>query len=461
MNPPVHWRTLDSFPDPLRLHAEAPQRFPYLLESAVPPGGPRPATARYDLLLGDPGRTLTARADGTLELDGVPRAGDFLATLGELRAAARPEAPEGFPGPFWGGFFVYLAYELSTRLERLPMPKGPFPGPMAVAVEVPSGFLWDHRAGRGFAFSCAAGARDRVGELAAWAEGLPGDPWAAAGEPPPRPREAPSGEYLEGVRRAREYIHAGDVFQVNLARAWAAETPLRPDPADLYAGLRRANPAPFAGLARLPDGTAVLSSSPERLLRVSQGTAETRPIAGTRPRSRERGEDRALSEELQRHPKERAEHVMLIDLERNDLGRVCRAGSVAVDELMALETFAHVHHITSNVRGRLAPGRGPEDALRALFPGGTITGCPKVRCMEIIHELEPRPRGPYTGAMGYLCYDGAADFNILIRTLVQSGQRLEFLTGAGIVADSVPERELEETRAKARGLLRALGVEDA
>jgi len=456
----VHWRTLNSFPDPLRLHRQAPERFPFLLESAVPPEGPRPPTARYDLLLGHPGRTLTAHADGGLDLDGAPVEGDFLRVLEDLRREREAPAPAGFPAPFWGGFFVFLGYELATQLERLPVPKTDFPGPLAVAVEVKAGVVRDHHTGEAVAFSGDEDGPEGMEALARWAESFGEDPWHAPPQNLPVPVEAPPGGYLEGVRRARDYIHAGDVFQINLARAWQAEAPEPPDAAALYDQLRRANPAPFAGVARLPDGTAILSSSPERLLRVSDGIAETRPIAGTRPRSSSQAADRALSEELQRHPKERAEHVMLIDLERNDLGRVCQPGTVEVDELMALETFAHVHHITSNVRGRLSPGKGPEDALRALFPGGTITGCPKVRCMEIIHELEPRPRGPYTGSMGYLCYDGAADLNILIRTLVLSERRIEFLTGAGIVADSVPEQELEETRAKARGLLRALGITD-
>jgi anthranilate synthase component 1 len=464
VTPTVHWRSLDNFPDPLRLHHAAPDRFPFLLESAVPETGPRPATARYDLLLGDPARVLRAEADGRVLLDGEPQDADFLTRLETLRAEVAGEPPAGFPGPFWGGFFVYLAYEFAGQLEQLPPPKGPLPGPLAVAVEVEAGLIRDHHTGTASVFCTGERAAPRLDALADWAGRLPDNPWQAAEVALPVPREAPADGYLEGVRRARDYIHAGDVFQVNLARAWQGESADSPDPAAVYDRLRRANPAPFAGLARLPDGTAIVSSSPERLLRVRDGDAETRPIAGTRPRSASRDEDKALSEELQRHPKERAEHVMLIDLERNDLGRVCQPGSVEVDELMALETFAHVHHITSNVRGRLSSGKGPEDALRALFPGGTITGCPKVRCMEIIHELEPRPRGPYTGSMGYLCYDGTADLNILIRTLVleQAGPgpgHLEFLTGAGIVADSVPERELDETRAKARGMLRALGAD--
>lgn len=185
---------------------------------------------------------------------------------------------------------------------------------------------------------------------------------------------------------------------------------------------------------------------------------ETRPIAGTRPRSECAAHDVALSKELIGHPKERAEHVMLLDLERNDLGRIAATGSVHVNELMAVESFAHVHHIVSNVRAVLRAGVAPGEVLRAVFPGGTITGCPKVRCMEIIAELEQAPRGAYTGSMGYLNHDGDMDFNILIRTLVCEHEQLEFRAGAGIVADSIPELELEETRAKARGLAKALGV---
>jgi len=201
---------------------------------------------------------------------------------------------------------------------------------------------------------------------------------------------------------------------------------------------------------------AVLSSSPERLLSVRGSRVETRPIAGTRPRGVTAADDSALEQELIAHPKERAEHVMLIDLERNDLGRICRPGTVEVDEMMVLETYAHVHHIVSNVRGELAEGVGPGAAIRAVFPGGTITGCPKVRCMQIIQELEAGPRSAYTGSMGWLAADGALDLNILIRTMEVAPAGVRFRAGAGIVFDSAPEAELAETRAKAKGLLLAL-----
>jgi len=251
-----------------------------------------------------------------------------------------------------------------------------------------------------------------------------------------------------------DYLRAGDVFPANISRAWHAGFHAPIDPAALFQRLRQANPAPFAGLF-VAAGRAVVSSSPERLVSVRGERVETRPIAGTRPRFAG-DDDAARIQELVGHPKERAEHVMLIDLERNDLGRVCRAGSVEVDELMTVESYAHVHHIVSNVRGVLRADVSPGAVIAAVFPGGTITGCPKVRCMQIIAELEGEARGAYTGAFGWLGSDGDMDLNILIRTAEVDATQVRFRTGAGIVVDSVPERELDETRAKARGVLRAL-----
>jgi anthranilate synthase component 1 len=264
-------------------------------------------------------------------------------------------------------------------------------------------------------------------------------------------------DYLAGVRRSLDYIAAGDVFQVNLSRRWQgrldADDPIRV----LYAALRAHNPAPFSALAVLPDGSAVVSSSPERLVSRRGNRLETRPIAGTRPRV-EGDDDVARVRELVGHPKERAEHIMLIDLERNDLGRVSRPGSVRVDELMAVESYAHVHHIESTVSGEAREGVSLSDVVRAVFPGGTITGCPKIRCMQIIAELEGEGRGAYTGALGWMDQGGDFDLNILIRSFSLRGNTFSFRAGAGVVADSDPDRELIETRAKAKGLLRALGV---
>jgi anthranilate synthase component 1 len=281
-------------------------------------------------------------------------------------------------------------------------------------------------------------------------------PSSMAGDPPPLTslEEEPAELFLARVRAAQEHIAAGDIYQANLSRRWRLELRETGNAAQVYSALRRANPAPFAASVQL-SGMTLFSSSPERLLAITGRDISTRPIAGTRARHGSVEQDRRDIAELVAHPKERAEHIMLIDLERNDLGRVCEAGSVTVDEYMVTETYAHVHHIVSNVRGRLRADRSPVDALRALFPGGTITGCPKVRCMQIIAELEGEGRGAYTGSLGWLGTDGDADFNILIRTLTMRGTTIELRAGAGIVADSIPERELEETRAKARGMLRA------
>ena len=225
----------------------------------------------------------------------------------------------------------------------------------------------------------------------------------------------------------------------------------------MFDALCRENPAPFAALARFDD-LHIVSSSPERLVSVHGDRVDTRPLAGTRPRGLDSAEDQRLLDELLANQKELAEHGMRIDLERNELGRICEAGSVEVDEYMAIESYAHVHHIVSNVTGRLRSEVGPGETLRAVFPGGTITGCPKVRCMQLIADLEQAPRGAYTGSLGYLGRDGRMDLNILIRTMALSEHHLSFRAGAGIVADSEPAAELAETRAKARGLIRAMGA---
>jgi anthranilate synthase component 1 len=285
-------------------------------------------------------------------------------------------------------------------------------------------------------------------------------PAAAAAPGEQRPGAASEHDpdvFRAAVLSAQEHIARGDIYQANLSRGWRLQLAGHPDPALLYESLRRANPAPFAVYANLPSLT-LLSSSPERLVSVRGREVETRPIAGTRARLGEAASDDSEKRELLANAKERAEHVMLIDLERNDLGRICEAGTVEVNEFMVTESYPHLHHIVSNVRGRLRRGITPGDTLRAVFPGGTITGCPKYRCMQIIGELEGEARGAYTGSFGYLNADGDMDFNILIRTATLSRGELRFRTGAGIVADSDWQRELAETRTKAQGMLRAFGV---
>ena len=448
--------------DLLHLQSADPARFPLLLESVA--GGAR---SRWDLLLCTDGTGLELGADRVVRrLDGDAVPGGFLDALDRDFAAARaegatpppleaetPEAGDGLP--FRGGWALYLAYQLAAQVEptlRLPAAAGPLP--VALALRCPAAIVRDRASGRVFAVAePGAGALlDAVVAAADRPRGRDAAPFA-----PPKLAEDEPGRFIDGVARIHEYLRAGDVFQVNLSRAWRARFDTAPDPAAVYARLREANPAPFAGLLR-HRGAALLSSSPERLVSVQGRTVQTRPIAGTRPRFAG-DDDAARIRDLVGNPKERAEHVMLIDLERNDLGRVCEPGSVRVDELMAVESYAHVHHIVSNVAGTLRPGTTPGDVVAAVFPGGTITGAPKVRCMQIIAELEGEGRGPYTGALGWLGVDGDLDLNILIRSAWLDGDRLQLRAGAGIVVDSDAGRELEETRAKARGWLRALGAD--
>lgn len=263
------------------------------------------------------------------------------------------------------------------------------------------------------------------------------------------------GEFESIVRKAKKYIKAGDIYQANLShRFWTkCDVPAL----ELYKTLRRINPSPFACFLDFGE-LKIVSSSPERLLKVVGRDVQTRPIAGTRPRGNTSEEDFEKSLELILNEKERAEHIMLVDLERNDLGRVCQYGTVRVNELMVLEEYSHVIHIVSNVRGRLKDRFDRFDLIRAAFPGGTITGCPKVRCMQIIDELEPLARGLYTGSVGYLSFNGDMDLNIIIRTFVIKGRDAYVQVGAGIVADSDPTREYYETLYKAEALLKALKI---
>jgi para-aminobenzoate synthetase component 1 len=256
------------------------------------------------------------------------------------------------------------------------------------------------------------------------------------------------------VRRVVEYIHAGDAFQVNLSQRLLA--PLAEHPLELYGRLRTLNPAPFSAYFDLGD-FQILSASPERFLRVHpNGEVETRPIKGTRPRGRTPEEDTALIRDLVTNPKDRAENVMIVDLLRNDIGKACEYGSVRVPRVCEVESFRFVHHLVSEVRGKLKPGVGPLELLAGAFPGGSVTGAPKVRAMEIIAELEPTARGPYCGCLGWIGFDGAMDTNILIRTFTAGRGWVQFPVGGGIVADSDPAREYEETLHKAAGLLRSL-----
>jgi anthranilate synthase component I len=445
------------------LAAWRPELFPALLDSTAP--GP---LGRYSILAALPRASLLLWGDGRLECRGVSlRSAEFLGALDEWwaqgRGAPAALAPAGGSGgtlPFRGGWVVYLAYEMAAQIEPgLRLPQLAADSLCALALRVPAALVHDHEAQRTFLVTEA----DAAGAGAAIERALADLP------PPGSPGEVRAGggraavveqgpeAFRTAVLLAQEHIGRGDIYQANLSRGWRLKFGIGVDPGTLYANLCRANPAPFAVYATLP-GMTVLSSSPERLVRVAAGVVETRPIAGTRPRRGAPDSDAAEKRALLASPKERAEHVMLIDLERNDLGRICEAGTVAVSEFMVTESYPHLHHIVSNVRGRLRPGVTPGATLRAVFPGGTITGCPKYRCMQLIGELEGEARGAYTGSLGYLNADGDMDFNILIRTATLHGRELRYRAGAGIVADSDWQRELAETRTKAQGMLRAFGA---
>ena len=430
------------------LHKARPDRYPFLLQSTSSDA----SLGRFDILFAFPGETLSLEGLNNLSGPGSESGVDFLLALDKWWQQEKCDDP-GSALPFQGGWFLYLGYELAAQVEPTLNLDTDDALPTAFAVRCPAAFIHDHNNNLSYAV-CEQAFEEylepmRIDAAACYVgDNSKHDIALESVEDPPD-------HYLSAVRQAKEHIAAGDIFQANLSRAWHVEVGGSIGPDDIYARLCEANPAPFAGIVRW-NGVAIISSSPERLITIRQQQVSTRPIAGTRPRATDGSTDSALSAELLDHPKERAEHVMLIDLERNDLGRVCEAGTVEVDEFMILESYTHVHHIVSNVRGILKPGLAPGDAIRAVFPGGTITGCPKVRCMEIISELENGPRGAYTGSFGYLNLDGSLDLNILIRTMVMSDDRIELKAGSGIVADSDPEAELAETRAKAKGLLLAL-----
>lgn len=437
------------------LHLSSPQRFPYLLESTA-----QSENTRYSLLFAFPEEMLMLDAAQQLTLNGkIIEQTTFLDQLDiqwqryRINHHSRPELP------FSGGWFVYLGYELAQQIEsrlNLPMPEDGFA--VACAVRIPAAIIIDHKSDE--TILVAESGRDELLKLLA--DEI--DPIKAANlDKTPGNKitinihEEEPARYLNNVAKVKQYIIDGDVFQVNLSRCWTAPRPEDITPYTVYQNLSKTNPAPFSGIMQFPFGS-IISSSPERLLSVKDGIVNTRPIAGTRPRSKDNNDDNAYKDELIEHPKERAEHIMLIDLERNDLGRVCEAGSIVVDELMVLESYAHVHHIVSNVKGKLRKEIKPGEAIKAVFPGGTITGCPKERCMAIIAELEQEARGAYTGSVGYLNHNGDMDLNILIRTITMTEKEIRFRAGAGLVFDSIAEQELEETRHKARGMLLALGA---
>jgi para-aminobenzoate synthetase component I len=439
------------------------------LDSAMP----HPTLGRYSFLAADPFDFVQLPADGS---DALGVLGERLRRFGGADIPVCPPAEE-LP-PFQGGAAGLFSYDLGRSLERLPTPRADEFGVPALAV----GFYdvvvaFDHAVGRAWIISQGFPETDpalrqrraaqRLAEARKWiaapsATAVAGrsnanvtsltSQHSAPGVTGVTSNFSKDG-YLRAVQRVIDYIHAGDVFQVNVSQRLLA--PARDDAVTLYRRLRRCNPAPFAGYFDLGE-FQIVSASPERFLRVADREVETRPIKGTRPRSGDPAIDRAAEAELLASEKDRAENVMIVDLMRNDLARVCDARSVRVGQLCGVEAYEHVLHLVSSVHGRLADGRSPIDLLRAAFPGGSITGAPKIRAMEIIAELEPTARGPYCGSLGYLGFDGSLDLSILIRTITAGRGWWQFPVGGGIVADSIPEREYEETWHKAEGLLRAL-----
>jgi para-aminobenzoate synthetase component 1 len=435
---------------------------------------------RYSYVSADPAEWLNS-LDGR-SLDGVRYAfglpfGGFRRVLHEWDGSAAPELP-----PYQGGLAGLFGYGLNRIFEAIPESRADeFQVPTFAAGVYDCVVSFDHEQQRAWIVSTGYPGRtsgqrrhqrrERLEAFLNWLHTTRGaDAPRSPGLPPlERSDLAPQYElgdfpgvtsnfsragYEAAVRRAVEYVHAGDCFQVNLSQRLLA--PLREHPLELYGRLRRLNPAPFGAYFDMGD-FQILSASPERFLRVfPDGEVETRPIKGTRPRGRTPDEDAALVRDLANSPKDRAENVMIVDLLRNDIGKVCEFGSVRVPRVCEVETFRFVHHLVSEVRGKLKPGTGPLDLLAAAFPGGSVTGAPKVRAMEIIAELEPTARGPYCGCLGWVGFDGAMDTNILIRTFTAGRGWVQFPVGGGVVADSDPAREYEETLHKAAGLLRAL-----
>jgi para-aminobenzoate synthetase component 1 len=479
-------------PDPLAC-GERLAQLPYrvLLDSAAR----GTALGRYSFLAADP--AVVVRSKGRTTECLTPRDGarrrldvDALTAVRELLAPHQTAPVAGLP-PFQCGAAGYIGYDWGATLERLPAPRyDDLAIPDVVLGLYDWVIAWDHAADRawimssGFPVGGGAAQRRAAARLASVRQALaapppiivPGAPGAAATRPLPGPPRAPSypmadvdganeiglrssftrSAYRDAVARVREYILAGDIFQANISQR--LEAPLAETPWALYRRLRALNPAPFAAYLDM-GGVIVASASPERFLKLDHTRrAETRPIKGTRPRGIGPEHDAALGLALTESAKDCAENLMIVDLLRNDLSRVCEPGSVRVPELFALEHYATVHHLVSTVTGELSADADMFDLLRATFPGGSITGAPKIRAMEIIAEIEPSSRGVYCGAIGYLSSTGALDTSIVIRTYLALGDRVYFSVGGGIVADSDPEDEYRETLHKARALIRALAA---
>jgi para-aminobenzoate synthetase component 1 len=446
-------RTIGSWPEPA------------LLESR----SSRPESGRWSILTARPrlvfeatGETWTIRSGNFETQAGHGRVLETLANLlARFRLADPAESPDPERPPFQGGMIGFFGYDLAPQIERLPR-RAPRDSRIpdirlglydtAVILDHATGAveLWAHDV-------LDEGSAAVVARCRGWEDVL-------VSAPDRTPTLSRLGslksnfsrqDYLAAVRRALDYIAAGDVFQVNLSQRLAVRG--QPNPLDLYLRLKAASPAPFAAYLQWDD-LAVVSASPELFYQTWGDQIVTHPIKGTRPRGASAVEDARLAAELAGSLKDRAELTMIVDLERNDLGRICQYGSVRVINPLEVQSFAQVHHLVADVAGRLRPGVGPIDVLRALFPGGSITGAPKIRAMQIIDELEPNRRSLYTGAIGYLSRGGTSSFNIAIRTVLVEGDRVSYQVGGGIVADSQPEAEFQETLDKGRGIRAVLGT---
>lgn len=441
--------------------------YPFWLDSSLPGG----KMGRWSFMGSGPflslktyGRTIVTEEEGTTQRF---QANPFDVLRQTLQ---RYELERGnLQIPFLGGAVGFFSYDLGRMVETLPQQSQDDLHTPDLYLGFYSAVLAiDHLENRAFIIATGLplqgeeAARKAAADLAAFREKLQQkltlpDPWSEADiEASAIKTFFTPQTYGRAVERIRDYIAAGDIYQANMTQRFDA--PLRMPPYQLYRRLRQANPAPFAAYLDCGDNFRVLSSSPERFLLLEDNVVETRPIKGTRPRGKTPEEDKANAAELLSSEKDRAELVMIIDLERNDLGRVCAYGTVRVPELIVLEQYATVFHLVSTVRGQLAQGKDTVDLLKAAFPGGSITGAPKIRAMEIIEELEPVRRGVYTGSIGYIGFDGRADLNIVIRTFINKGNTVHLQAGGGIVYDSDPRLEYEETLHKAKALLKSLGV---
>ncbi|MBA7667335.1 Aminodeoxychorismate synthase component 1 [subsurface metagenome] len=449
-------------------------RFSFFLDSGMDPH----KLGRYSFMSSNPFLVMSSRGSEITITRGAEQSslqGNPFDVLNHLLEVYRLES-DSPPVPFIGGAVGYFSYDLCHFIERLPT--------TAIDdLQLPEcyfGFYdlilaFDNQQGKAYIISTGfpemrgpertkrAARRlnemkDKLAEMSRHDTEAPLTPVSSPATPASLRGGFTHQEYVAAVEKARQYIIAGDIFEVNLSQRFEAELSIAPY--ELYQRLRQINPAPFACYLGF-DQVSVVSASPERFLRIQGDQVETRPIKGTRPRGKTSKEDGALSQELVSSVKDHAENTMIVDLERNDLGRVCRYGTVKVTELAILEVFPTVFHLTSTVVGRLREGKNGIDLLKATFPGGSITGAPKVRAMEIIDELEPTRRSVYTGNIGYLSFNGDLDLNIVIRTFIIKGGKAYYQVGGAVVYDSDPEAEYQETLDKARALVNAINMVEA